>query len=163
MAVTLPLTPDAPPEYDVAISFLAADEPLALRVAEDLAPLNVFVYSKKQEELAGRDGVEAFREVFRSRARLALVLFRARWGETPWTRVEETAIRDRCLGDGWEHLMFVHLERAPKPKWVPDSKLYLDHQTFGIRDLIGATKARCAELGAELRPPSAAARASPRS
>ena len=67
--------------------------------------LTCFVYSKRQEDLAGRDGVEAFREVFRHRNSLSVVLHREGWGETPWTRVEETAIRDRCLADGWRHLI----------------------------------------------------------
>jgi hypothetical protein len=66
-------------EYEVAISFLAPDEPLARQVAEALAPLRVFVYSKAQEAIAGREGVEAFREVFRHQAQVAVVLFRPRW------------------------------------------------------------------------------------
>src|SRR5258708_10864086 len=149
------------PSYDddVAISFLARDEPLALQIRDQLAPLRVFVYSKAQEEIAGREGVEAFREVFRDRARVALVLFRSGWGETRWTRVEETAIRDHCLEAGWDDQMFVKLEKADKPKGVPDSYLYLDFLSFGMSDLIGAVKSRCARLGVELRRPSAADRA----
>lgn len=147
-------------DYDVAISFLAADEPLALQVREALAPLRVFVYSKAQEEVAGTEGVETFREVFRHRARVPLVLFRPGWGQTKWTRVEETAIRDYCLEAGWDHLLFVRLtDDGEIPKWVPDSYIYLDFATFGLPDLVGAVKAKCAKLGVELRPPTAADRA----
>jgi hypothetical protein len=45
-----------PYEYDAAISFLARDEPLAWQVRDALAPLRVFVFSKAQEEVAGREG-----------------------------------------------------------------------------------------------------------
>jgi hypothetical protein len=147
-------------DYDVAISFLAADEPLALQVRDALAPLSVFVYSKAQEEVAGTEGVETFREVFRHRAQVSLVLFRPHWGQTKWTRVEETAIRDHCLDAGWDHMMFVRLTRDGEiPKWVPDSYIYLDFSSFGLSDLVGAVKVKCAKLGVELRPPTAADRA----
>jgi hypothetical protein len=104
--------------------------------------------------------VEAFREVFRHRARVALVLFRPGWGQTKWTRVEETAIRDYCLDAGWEHLMFVRLTRdGGIPKWVPDSYIYLDFSSFGLSDLVGAVKAKLAKLGVELKSPSPTDRA----
>jgi len=62
------------------------------------ANLEVFVYSKKQDQLAGTDGMESFREVFREQSRLNVVLFRAGWGETRFTRVELAAIKDLTLG-----------------------------------------------------------------
>ena len=146
-------------DYDVAISFLARDEPLALRLRDRLTPLRVFVYSKQQEELAGRQGDESFGEIFRDKSLLSVVLFRPQWGQTPWTRVEETAIRDCIFHEGVERLLFVHLEKAETPKWVPRRYLYLDYQSFGIDELIGAIKARCVDLGVDVRPPSAVERA----
>ena len=105
--------------YDVAVSFLARDEPLAHEIAELLAPMHVFVYSKEQEEVAGREGIEAFRGVFREGSELMLVLYREGWGQTPWTQVEETAIRDFCLESGWNRLVFVRLEREQSiPGWL---------------------------------------------
>lgn len=151
---------DQDDQFDVAISFLHQDEALARTVAEGLAPLRVFVYSKSQEEVAGRDGVEAFRDIFRHRCKVAMVLHRRGWGETKWTAVEEIAIRDHCLEKRFEPLMFVRLDEAgDRPKWVPDSYLYLDYKTFGIDDLIGATKAKCASLGIKLKAPTAADKA----
>lgn len=149
-----------PKDYDVAISFIAQDEGLANELRDALQPpLNVFVYSKRQEELSGKDGIEAFRTVFRDQAQLVVVLFRPPWGETPWTRVEKTAIEELCLDEGWEHLMLVRLEDAPVPKWVPKPHLYLDLRRFTLADLAGAIKARLVELGVEIRIPSAAERA----
>ena len=62
-------------KYDVAISFLAEDEVIAVELSELLSEqFSVFVYSKKQEELAGKDGDEAFREVYLREARAVVVL-----------------------------------------------------------------------------------------
>ena len=44
-------------KYDVAFSFLAQDEVLAMQLADQFeGRLRVFLYSRKQEQLAGTDG-----------------------------------------------------------------------------------------------------------
>src|SRR6266850_1642881 len=139
--------------YDVAISFLHRDEPLALELQSKLsANLKVFVYSKKQDQLAGTDGMESFREVFREQSRLNVVLYRAGWGETRFTRVELTAIKDRCFNDNWENLLFVTLDQNGKPPgWVPEMNIRLDYSQYGLDQLIGAIKVRVQKLGGTLR------------
>lgn len=140
-------------KHDGAVSFLKQDQPLALQIREALMPLDFFVYSKAQEAIAGQDGVGAFREVFRHNARVSMILFRSGWGKTPWTGVEELAIRDHCLNDGWDNLLFVRLEKGGVvPKWIPESYIYLDFEAYGLAELIGITKAKCASLGIEIRP-----------
>ncbi len=145
---------DEPEKWDVAISFASADEAIALELRKLLQPpLKVFVYSKAQEHLAGRDGIEVFRTVFRERATLVVVLYAVPWGETAWTRVEKTAIEELALENGWEHLLFVRLKAdEPPPKWVPKPHLYLNYTTFGMSDLAGAVKLKLAELGVETKP-----------
>lgn len=52
--------------YDVALSFLGEDEPLARQIGDVLRDrLSVFIYSnaEQQTKLAGRDGEEAFGKV----------------------------------------------------------------------------------------------------
>jgi hypothetical protein len=134
---------------------------MALQLRELLLPsYTVFVYSKAQEHLVGRDGIEACRSVFRDQATLVVLLFGAPWGDTPWTRVEEGAIQELAFEDGWEHLLFVRLRNAdPTPKWVPKPHLYLDMSHFGLQELVGAIKLRLAELGTEARHVSPADRA----
>ncbi len=148
-------------EHDVAISFLGQDEPLANEIQARLQPpLRVFVFSKAQEEVAGTDGAESFREVFRHRSRIAVVLFRHGWGETRFTRVEAAAIKDYCLEAGWDRLLFVRLSREGAiPKWVPESYVYLDLARFTLEDLVGAVKARASQFGAALRAQTPAERA----
>jgi hypothetical protein len=145
--------------YEIAISFKAENEPFALQLKAALDPaLRSFVYSKAQDELAGRDGMEAFSEVFRDKCRLVVLLFGAGYGQTQWTRVEETAIKTRMFdGDGWPHLFVVRMDKTPLPTWVAmPTKLYFDPAIFPVSDLIGAIRARCAELGADVRRPTAA-------
>src|ERR1017187_472233 len=87
-----PMT-DPQPDLDVAISFEGADRALAVTIRDGLAgSLKVFEFTDRQEELAGTDGLESLRWVFHSRARLVVILMRATWGTTWWTRVEMEAI-----------------------------------------------------------------------
>lgn len=149
-------------KYEIAISFKAENERFALQLKAALdPPLTTFVYSKAQPELAGRDGLEAFTEVFRDKSRLVVLLFGAGYGSTRWTRVEETAIKARIFdGDGWQHLLIVRMDKSPLPTWVAiPTQLYFDPSLFPVSDLIAAIRARCAELGAQLRRPTAAEQA----
>jgi hypothetical protein len=126
-----------PAKCDVAISFLHKDEPLALQIHSKLSEsLDVFVYPKKQEQLAGTDGLESFRQVFRADSRMVVVLYRDGWGQTPWTRVEEAAIKDRFLEQGWEWLLFVMLDDfSTPPVWLPKAEIRLNYSQYGLDQL----------------------------
>jgi len=103
-------------DLDVAISFKSEDANLATDIRGRLGKsLDTFVYTAKQEELAGTDGLETLRKVFRHRAKLVVILFRSGWGETPWTRVEMEAITDRFLKQGPGFLFVITLDSAPPP------------------------------------------------
>jgi hypothetical protein len=65
------------PQFDVAISLLSKDEPIAAALYQRLSEgFNVFFYPRNQEELAGSDGLESTREPFFSDSRVMLVLYR---------------------------------------------------------------------------------------
>jgi hypothetical protein len=152
----------APPQkkYDVAISFLSKDEPLALQLEARLSEgFTVFVYSKRQEELAGTDGLEAFRQTFRTDSRTVVVLYRAGWGDTRWTRVEEAAIKDRAFNEGWTFLLFVILDDDTPPPYLPDYGVRMNYAQFGFEQLLGAVKARATQLGSVPKMESALERA----
>jgi hypothetical protein len=140
-------------KYDVAISFLHRDEPLASEIHQRLAEhFSVFVYSKRQEELAGTNGLESFREAFRVESRLVVVLYRDGWGKTPFTRVEEDAVTDRFRDDGWDFLLLVTLNDADiPPKWLPEKRIRFSYQMYGLEQLLGAVKMRAQELGSIVR------------
>jgi hypothetical protein len=140
-------------QYDVALSFLSQDEPLARSLSAQLSEsLSVFVYSERQKELAGTDGLETFRQTFLSRSRVVVVLYRQGWGQTKWTGVEQEAIKERAFDDGgWDFLLFVTLDQAsPLPLWVPKTHIRLDYSKFGDQ-LLGAIKLRVQEAGGHLK------------
>jgi hypothetical protein len=147
------------PLYDVAFSFLSQDEPLASALYDELAKdLKVFVYSNKQKELAGADGVEVFRQTFYSQSRMQVVLYRNGWGKTDWTAIEERAISERGLRHGWDSILFVNLDGSKTPGWLPETRLWLNFERFGHL-LAGAIKFRALELGSKLVPETALDRA----
>lgn len=83
----------------MAISFLSGDEPQATQLYDALSDnLKVFVNSKRQKELGGTDGLEAFRQPFFS-----------------------LAIKDRLFNGGGESLLFGILdEKSTPPGWLPE-------------------------------------------
>ncbi|HEV8723307.1 MAG TPA: hypothetical protein VGW77_22035 [Candidatus Binatia bacterium] len=140
---------------DVAISFANEDLGLAIEIRDRIGgTLDVFVYATKQDEVAGTDGMESFRGVFRSRARLVVILYREKWGTTRWTRIEEEAIKDRFLDEGPGFLFVVMLDNSPPPKWLPDRLIRFMLKDFGIEQAVGAIKARAIERGSVVQRPS---------
>jgi hypothetical protein len=144
------------PKYDVAISFLAKDEVIAKDLYDRLSEVfKVFYFPHNQEELVGTNGLESMREPFFD-SRVVVVLYRDPWGKTPWTGVEETAIGERCLKQGWPGLVFVNLDQTSvTPKWVPTTHVRFGMQAYGMEGLVGVIKARVQEHGGKLVPANA--------
>jgi hypothetical protein len=142
-------------EFDVAISFGVNDEDFANRLHDLLrGRLHVFLYSKQQEMLAGTDGEQRFNEVFGSKSKLVVVLFRETWGKTPFTRFEETAIRNRAFNDGYDFTIFIPMDESKKqkvPAWLPKNRLYVGLERWGINGAAAAIEARFSELGGVVR------------
>jgi len=136
-------------KYDVAFSFLAEDEALAIELNDLLQDrLSTFLYSKKQEEISGSDGEETFNAVFGEQARLVVVLYRDGWGETPWKRIEQTAIRNRAFDEGYDFVTFVPLdEPATVPKWLPKTQIWVGLNRWGTSGTASVIEARVQELG----------------
>lgn len=148
-------------EYDVAFSFCAIDEGVATQLNDLLSPrLKTFIYSERQREIAGTDGQESFSQVYGKTARLVVVLFRPEWGETPWTRVERDAIKNRSLDDGWDFTTFVPTVDRPKmPPWLPKTRLYVGLQRWGIEGAAAAIESRATERGSNPHEETVAERA----
>jgi hypothetical protein len=148
-------------KYDVAFSFLAEDENIAERIADELRDrIKPFIYSERQKDLVGKDGVETFSKVFKEDARICVVLYRPNWGKTKWTRVEETAIKDRVFEKGWECLVVISIDSSQIPPWLPKSKIWLGFERFGVQGAASVIDARFQEAGGstyELTPSEKAA------
>lgn len=134
--------------YDVAVSFVAVDEAIAIELAQLLAGrLRVFVYSERQRELVGREGMSEFTRVFERDSRIVVVLYRAGWAETPWTGVEQTAIQERGFRRGWDFFVFVPLDGTPPPDWLPKTRIWFDFARFGMAGLATIVEARFEDAG----------------
>lgn len=138
-------------KYDVAFSFLAEDEPLATELNDLLQDrLRTFLYSKKQGEIAGTDGEKTFGDVFGKEALLVVVLYRQGWGETPWTRIEQTAIRNRAYEEGYDFVKFIPLDDSPAvPRWLPRTQIWIGLKRWGAAGAASIIESRVEELGGE--------------
>lgn len=138
-------------KYDVAFSFLAVDESLATQLNDLLQDrLETFLYSRRQGEIAGTDGEKSFNAVFGEQSRVVVVLYRSGWGETPWTRIEETAIRSRAYDHGYSFVIFIPLEDSPSvPKWLPRTQLWIGLKRWGVEGAASVIEARVQELGGQ--------------
>jgi hypothetical protein len=145
------------PKYDVAISFLADDEAIAAELNRQLSEtMNVFFFPRRQEELAGTDGMESMRKPFYEDSRLMVVLFRSRWGKTRWTAIEELAVKDACFNGEWNRLFFVALDRnSILPGWLPPHYVRYNWEDFGSNQIVGVIKARVLENGGKPSPMTA--------
>src|ERR1700757_705237 len=124
----------AAPKYDVAISFLYQDEPMARALYQKLSVnLKVFFFPRNQEELAGTDGMESMRKPFMDECRVTVVVYRSLWGQTAWTRIEETAIKEACLASGWQRLFFLCLDDdGPFPVWLPQTHVRFSLKNYSL-------------------------------
>ena len=136
-------------KYDVAISFLQEDEGVAREINDLLAErLTTFVYFDRQKELAGTDGEQTFNRVFSVESRIVVVLYRAHWGSTPWTRIEETAIRNRGYEEGYDFLTMIPLDSPPTPpKWLPKTRIWVGLERWGPDGAASVIEARVQETG----------------
>lgn len=149
-------------KYDVAISFLQEDEALARKLNDLLAQrLTTFVYFNRQEELAGTDGEQTFNRIFGTESRIVVVLYRDHWGSTPWTRIEETAIRNRGFQDGYDFLTMIPLNTPPTaPKWLPKTRIWVGIDRWDIEGAASVIEARVQETGGSPKQESPAEQAS---
>jgi len=139
--------------YEVGLSFLKQDETIAYDLNDYIQDrFSTFIYSKKQEELDGTDGEMEFNKVFYIECRVVVVLYRDGWGETPWTRIEETAIKNRAFDKGWDFLLFVNLDsNSSLPTWIPKTYIWLDYQRFKTEGAIAVIDQKVKETGGTSR------------
>jgi hypothetical protein len=129
---------DQEPVYDVALSFLYQDLVLAQALYDELSKgLEVFFFPRNQEELAGSEGLESMRAPFRSQSRLNVVLYRPKWGNTPWTGVEEVAVKESCLATSFRSIFFFVIEPTSEiPTWLPETHVRFNFADFTLEQRV---------------------------
>jgi hypothetical protein len=145
-------------KYDVAFSFLQEDEQLAINLNVAVKKyVSTFIYIENQKELVGRDGEDFFGKVFGVESRLVVILYREKWGTTKWTRIEETAIKNRGFDNGYDFVMLIPLDKPVfTPKWLPKNRIWLGIEERGIDGAAIVIESRVQELFGELKPESLA-------
>lgn len=140
-------------QYEVAFSFLKEDEGLAIQLSDLIQDrFKTFIYSKQQEDIAGTDGEITFNEVFGIKSRVVVVLYRKKWGTTPWTRIEETAIRNRAFDEGYDFVLFIPLDTPQAvPKYLPKSQIWVGLDRWGIKGAASVIEARVQSMGGEAK------------
>jgi hypothetical protein len=136
-------------KYDIAFSFVREDEGLATQLNDRVRDrYRTFLYPRAQEQLAGTDGEKTFNAVFGKEARIVAVLLRPEWGHTPWTRIEDTAIRNRAHDQGYDFTTFIVTKpETPIPDWLPRTRIWYNLQRFGLDGAAAALEARVQDRG----------------
>lgn len=140
-------------KYDVAFSFLTQDEALAQRLNDLLQErMSTFIYPERQLELAGKDGEVLLKRAFGSESRIVVILYRKEWGTTPWTRIEQDAIRERAYHHGYDFCILIPLETPPtKPEWFPPHRFWVGLERWGIDAAAAVIEARVQDAGGVAR------------
>lgn len=139
-------------KYDLALSLLDEDETTAKELCRLLPDtLDVFLYSERELELTGKDGVEAFSTVFGREARTVAVLHRRGWAGTKWTAVEADAIKSRLWNKGADFLTLVKLDGEPPPEWFPMARVWADFERLGLEGVAAVLAERIRASGGIVR------------
>ena len=139
-------------KYDVALSLLNEDEQIAQELCRLLhGDLRIFLYSSRQLELIGEDGVEAFSAAFGREARTVATLHRRGWGGTRWTAIEANAIRTRLWNEGPDFVTLVKLDGDPPPSWFPATRVWADFQRLGLPGVAAVLAERIQARGRAIR------------
>ena len=138
-------------KFEVAFSFLKQDESLAHQINDLIHDrLETFIYTEQQKLIVGTDGVETYTRVFLEEARIVVVLYREEWGTTPFTRIEENAIKQRNSEEWLDFIVFISLDKK-KPKWVSKTNMWYDLDRWGIKPAAAIIEKRVSEYGGQIR------------
>jgi len=145
-------------KYDVAISFLGADLDVAKQLTDLLRDrMEVFLFTERQGDVVGPEGIERMNAVYGKEARIAVVLYREGWGRKGWTGVEEAAIKNRGLEQGWDRVLMIPLEEHPTlPPWVPKANIWLSYPHYGLEAALPVIERMLEAVGGEAKPVTAA-------
>lgn len=137
-------------KYEVAISCTTEDESVAQELHDLLQPRvkSIFFYPENQKELIGQDGLQKFGSVFRTESRVVVVIYCEKWGKTPWTQVEENAIKEMCLNGGWARVI-LHSTDGTAPVWLPRFYIWSGSR-YGLGALAAAVEQKIQEQGGQV-------------
>lgn len=139
-------------KFDIAFSLLHPDLDYAKSLFDvlDQYKLNTFLYVHNQKDLAANNGINVFSKVFKNESRIVVLLYRHGYGETPWTRIEHTAIQERYLKEGADFCVLIPMDKT-KPLWYPAFMQYV-HSDMDSKDVAALILQKLKDMGGELTP-----------
>jgi hypothetical protein len=138
-------------KYEVAFSFLGQDESLAHQLNDLIHDrLSTFIYTEQQKKIVGTDGHDTYTKVFLEEARIVVIIYREEWGTTPFTRIEESAIKLRNSEEGHDFIVIISLDKK-KPKWISDLYIWYDFDRWGIKGAATTIENKVREYGGQIR------------
>lgn len=140
-------------KYDVAISLRWTDVEHARDLYQLLCDrLDVFFADENQQNIVGTDGEESFGYIFRDLSRIVVIFYRNDWGNTPFTRAEEAAIKQRAWYEGYGFSVWVPMgEFKEIPPYVPPQHVWFDFERYGIKGLASVIEEIVRNSGREVR------------
>ena len=140
-------------EYDVAFSFTQNDEQLVYSIYKLLKDrIKCFIYSEEQKKLAGNNGEEIFNKVFLKEARIVVVFKSLEWGNTKWTRIEQTAIKNRGFDNGYDFVLLIPTEKnITPPDWFPKNRIWIGLERWGIESAASVIETRVQDFGGQIK------------
>lgn len=133
-----PTTPEY--EFDVAVSFAGEDRALVEEVVSAIkaAQVRVFYDSDYLAETWGEDLVEYFDDVYRNKARYAIMFISRHYAEKMWCRHERRSALARALEQRGAYVLPVRLDDTDLDGLRPTVG-YLDARRVGIGGIVKAT------------------------
>lgn len=140
-------------KHDIGFAFLEKDEPFANQINDLLKDkFKTFLYSKKQEYKDDLEREMLILDVFKKQSRCVVLFYRNKWGTTPYTAIEEKAVRTRISEEGNDHLLIISLDNPPVvPKYLSKAQIWTELAQAGINGTAAFIEEQVRALGGGLR------------
>jgi hypothetical protein len=137
-------------DFDVAVSFAGEDRNYVATVVDALKEQQVSVFYDQdfESDMWGENLADYLHEVYRRRARYALIFISRHYVTRMWTRHERQSAQDRALNQSTAYLLPLRLDDTELPG-LPSTVGYLDARVATVEEIVDAVVRK---LGSERRP-----------
>ena len=148
-------------EYDVAFSLTDDCKEIARQINDLLKfKLRTYVYFENINETVGQHGIDFFTKVFGYESRVVVVLLSEKWGKTNFTRIEESAIKNRIMDNGWDFIIMVKVRNEINaPRWYQREDIWMTYDGNNIETIASVIEYKLKELGGKVSEESLNAKA----
>ncbi len=136
-------------DFDVAVSFAGEDRNYVTTVVDKLKDQQVSVFYDQdfESDMWGENLTDYLHEVYKRRARFALVFISRHYVTRRWTRLERRSAQDRALDQEAAYLLPLRLDDTELPG-LPSTVGYLDARQRSVAEIADAVLGK---LGAARR------------